>query len=237
MQGKVSLNYSPNFSIKKRIKKNIKFIVFHYTGMSSENKAINRLRDVRSKVSCHYFVTKKGNIILMVPELYIAWHAGKSNWKKYNSLNKYSIGIEIQNSGNQNFTNSQIKSSIKISKYLIKKYKINRKNILGHSDIAYLRKKDPGEKFPWKYFAKNKVGIWPKIDKKKLNKLRKSKTSIIEKKRLLIFLKKIGYLVNKISSKQKIKLIQAFQRRFRPELINGKIDEECLMIAEKISKI
>ena len=79
-----------------------------------------------------------------------------------------SIGIEIKNSGNQNFTNSQIKSSIKISKYLIKKYKINRKNILGHSDIAYLRKKDPGEKFPWEYFAKNKVGIWPKKNKKNL---------------------------------------------------------------------
>ena len=163
----MSIDYSPNFTTTRRNPKKIKYIIFHYTGMRSENKAINRLRDVRSKVSCHYFVTKKGNIILMVPELYIAWHAGKSNWKKYNSLNKYSIGIEIQNSGNQNFTNSQIKSSIKISKYLIKKYKINRKNILGHSDIAYLRKKDPGEKFPWEYFAKNKVGIWFKIDKKK----------------------------------------------------------------------
>ena len=82
MHIKTSLNYSPNFSTSARIKKNIKYIVYHYTGMRSENKAIKRLTDLNSNVSCHYFIKRNGQIILMVPELYEAWHAGKSNWKK-----------------------------------------------------------------------------------------------------------------------------------------------------------
>ena len=90
-------NYSPNFSTKSRINKNIKFIILHYTGMISETKAIKRLSDVGSKVSCHYFIKRNGGIILMVPEKYIAWHAGKSRWGNTKNLNKYSIGIEIQN--------------------------------------------------------------------------------------------------------------------------------------------
>ena len=241
MISKISLNYSPNFSTKKRIKKNIKFIVFHYTGMSSQNKAINRLTNVRYKVSCHYFIKKDGDIILMVPEIYSSWHAGISNWKKYKNLNNYSIGIEIQNNGHQfgykKYNNNQINSIIKLSKFLIKKYKINKKNFLGHSDIAYLRKKDPGEKFPWSYLAKNGIGVWHNLNKKKLRKLRRAKISNIDKNKFIFCLKKIGYFVKKVNLNQKIRLIKAFQMRFRPELINGKIDKECLIISEKICKI
>ena len=86
------------FNLKQEIKK-IKYIVYHYTGMRSENKAIKRLTDHNSNVSCHYFIKRNGQIILMVPELYEAWHAGKSKWKKDISLNKNSIGIEISNKG------------------------------------------------------------------------------------------------------------------------------------------
>ena len=164
---KTSLNYSPNFSTSARNKKKIKYIVYHYTGMRSENKAIKRLTDLNSNVSCHYFIKRNGQIILMVPELYEAWHAGKSNWKKDISLNKKSLGIEISNKGHEfgyeNFSKKQINSLIKLSKYLIKKYNIKASNILGHSDIAFERKKDPGEKFPWGYLAKRKIGIWHKI--------------------------------------------------------------------------
>ena len=241
MLGKITLNYSPNFSTNKRNKKNIKLLIFHYTGMKNENKAISRLTDVNSKVSSHYFIKKNGQTILLVPELYVAWHAGKSYWKKQKSLNKSSIGIEIQNTGHQfgyhKFTNSQIKSLVKLSIYLIKKYKINNKNILGHSDVAYDRKKDPGEKFPWQFLAKKKIGIWHNLEKIKLRKNRNLKITIVEKKEFLNCLKKIGYFVRQISLKQKKKLIIAFQRRFRPELINGKIDRECLIIAQKISKL
>jgi len=93
--------------------------------MRSESKAINRLTDDRSKVSCHYFIKRNGSIILMVPEIFTAWHAGISNWKKDKLLNKSSIGIEISNKGHQygyqKYSKHQIKSLIKLSLYLIKK--------------------------------------------------------------------------------------------------------------------
>ena len=160
---KIAKNYSPNFDLKKRKQKQIKFLIFHYTGMKSEIDAINRLTNQKSKVSCHYFIKKNGQILNLVPNLYIAWHAGISSWKIFKSLNKYSIGVEISNVGHngkyKKYNKKQIKSIIKLSKYLIKKYKIKPKFILGHSDIAPERKKDPGEKFPWEYLSKKKLAI------------------------------------------------------------------------------
>ena len=82
---KMSLNYSPNFNLKKRSNYKVKYLIYHYTGMKSETKAIKRLTDINSKVSCHYLVKRNGEIIQMVPDLYIAWHAGISFWKKINS--------------------------------------------------------------------------------------------------------------------------------------------------------
>ena len=241
MSNKLTINYSPNFSSNTRITKNIRFLIFHYTGMTSEKKAINRLTNEKSKVSSHYFIKRNGELILMVPDLHIAWHAGKSVWKKYKSLNKYSIGIELSNKGHgkgyQKFSKKQILSLIKISKLIIKKYKIKKFNILGHSDVAYNRKKDPGEKFPWQFLAKKKIGIWHNLNNNNLLKLRGIKITDDENKRLLLYLSKIGYFLNKRSNLQIKKLLVAFQRRFRPELINGKFDRECLIIAKKLSKL
>ena len=241
MHIKTSINYSPNFSTSARNSKKIKYIVYHYTGMKSENKALKRLTNDKAKVSCHYFIKNNGQIIIMVPELYEAWHAGKSKWKKDISLNKNSIGIEISNKGHefgyQNYSRKQISSLIKLTKYLIKKYKIERSNILGHSDIAFVRKKDPGEKFPWSYLANKKIGIWHKIKEKELKKFRNKK---ITKTQILKFLKnlnKIGYFVKSLSKNEKFKLVKSFQRRFRQKLINGKIDKECLIIAEKLRNL
>ncbi len=241
MRIKTSKNYSPNFTTSARNKKNIKYIVYHYTGMHSENEALKRLTDVRSKVSCHYFLRKNGQIILMVPELFEAWHAGKSNWKKDISLNEKSIGIEISNKGHNNgyqkFTKTQISSLIKLSKYLIKKYNIKKQNLLGHSDIAFERKKDPGEKFPWCYLASKKIGIWHNISEKKLKELRSKK---ILNSEIILFIKnlnKIGYFTKGLSNIKKLKLVKSFQRRFRQKLVNGKIDKECLIIAENLAKL
>ena len=241
MIGKITLNYSPNFTTKKRIKKNVKYLVFHYTGMSSESKAINRLINASYKVSCHYFIKRNGQIISMVPALYIAWHAGKSNWNKDKLLNKNSIGIEISNKGHQfgyqRYSRAQMLSLIHLSKYLIKKYNIKKRNILGHSDIAFNRKKDPGEKFQWKLLASKGIGIWHDINQKKLRKLRNQKICPYNKKKINNFFKKIGYFTFNLSNKNYTKLIKSFQRRFRSELVNGKMDKECFIIAEKLSKL
>ena len=194
---KVALNYSPNFYPKKRLKKEIRFIIFHYTGMKSDKAAIRKLTDIQSQVASHYFITHTGKIITLVPDLYTAWHAGISSWKDFKSLNKNSIGIEITNPGHQfgyrKFSKKQINSIINLSKLLIKKYKIDKKNFLGHSDIAPDRKKDPGEKFPWEYLAKKNIGIWHNLKKQKLKKLRKTKCNEITKKNFLNNLLKIGY--------------------------------------------
>jgi len=194
---KTTLNYSPNFNSKKRISKQIKFIIFHYTGMRKESQAINRLTNIESEVSCHYLIKNNGEIIAMVPDLYIAWHAGKSSWGKYKSLNQNSIGIEITNPGHEfnykKFSKKQISSLLKLSKLLIKKYKINPKNILGHSDVAPDRKKDPGEKFPWEYLSQKKVGLWHTEKKNELIKNRKVKISNVDKKCFFNNLFQIGY--------------------------------------------
>jgi len=241
---KTILNYSPNFNPKKRPSKQIKFIIFHYTGMKSESDALKRLTDIQSEVSCHYLVKNNGEILKMVPDSYIAWHAGKSSWKNYKSLNQNSIGIEITNPGHEygykNFTKKQITALLKLSKFLIKKYKINAKNILGHSDIAVLRKKDPGEKFPWEYLAKNKIGIWHTLNKQDLLKNRKLKISKVEENIFFRNLFKIGYSKtfpkNIGRNKYLRELIKSFQRRFRQELVDGKIDQESLLINKSLIK-
>ena len=236
--------YSPNFNLRRRKNNQIKFLIFHYTGMKNEKIAIKHLSKIQSEVSTNYFIKRNGEIIIMVPDLYVAWHAGISQWEKYKFLNKHSIGIEISNPGHQfgylSFSKKQIDSLIKLSRTLIKKYKIKKNHILGHSDVAPDRKMDPGEKFPWKILYRNNIGIWHNLNSRKLVYFRR-KTVLIKETRLFMKkLKKFGYPYKSIIIKNKIKykrlLVKAFQRRFRPELINGNIDQECLLIINNITR-
>ena len=242
MWPKISTNYSPNFNPIKRSKKKIKFIIIHYTGMKYESSALNRLCDIKTKVSAHYFIKKNGSILNLVPPIYEAWHAGKSSWKDLKSLNKYSIGVEIQNSGHdnkyENFNQKQIISTKKLLKYLINKFKVKSKNILGHSDIAPNRKKDPGEKFPWKELAKSKLSQWHNLSENKLKPKRLILLNLVEENIFMTNLRKIGYLKTS-QQKNNIKkrnIIKAFQRHFRQNLINGISDQECLIISKDLLK-
>jgi N-acetylmuramoyl-L-alanine amidase len=127
---KIKIIKSPNHSDADRNKKKIKFIVIHYTGMQSERVSIERLIRKKSQVSCHFLVNRKGEIIKMVEEKKISWHAGKSKWKNFINLNDQSIGIELVNKGHQlgyeNFSNKQILKLVSLCKILIKKYKIKK---------------------------------------------------------------------------------------------------------------
>tara|TARA_B100000674_G_C37806852_1_gene899229 strand:+ start:358 stop:1077 length:720 start_codon:yes stop_codon:yes gene_type:complete len=232
---KMSINYSPNFNLKKRIGSSIKYLIFHYTGMKSEKEAINRLVDKNSGVSCHYFVKNNGEILKIVPDLYIAWHAGISSWKKDNLLNSKSIGIEISNPGHEhgykNFNRNQILSIVSLSKKLKKKYKIKKENILGHSDIAPLRKKDPGEKFPWKLLHKKKISMWHNLNDKNCKKLRNIK--LIDRKNFYELLFKFGYKSSQ-NPRDRIKIFKNFQRRFRPQLISSIVDKESYAILKSL---
>jgi len=230
---------SPNYSNKIRKKKNIKFIVIHYTGMQSERVCIEKLSNNKSQVSTHYLINRVGNIIKMVNEKNTAWHAGKSKWKNFINLNDQSIGIELVNKGHQfryeNFSKKQISKLILLCDFLIKKYKIKKTSILGHSDIAPLRKRDPGEKFPWQFLSQKKIGYWHAVNKKNIKKQSLNKSEL----RNLFFknLHKIGYRYfdKKKPSKNDTKVTKAFQRRFRQNKVNGLIDQECLQISQYLA--
>ncbi len=237
---KIKQLYSLNFDINKRKKEKIKYLVFHYTGMKNEKSALKRLTDRNSKVSSHYFIKKNGSIINLVPDRYVSWHAGISFWKNLKKLNKYSIGIEIHNPGHQHgykaFNKNQITAIKYLSLKLAKKYNLKKKHYLAHSDIAPDRKKDPGEKFPWKLLSKYKIGVWHSIDKKILKKNRLKNLNNFEKRLFLNYLLRIGYFFKKNKINSIFSVVKAFQRRFRPEIINGKIDVECLEIAKNLVK-
>ena len=233
---KIITNFSPNYSKKSRSLKDIKFIIIHYTGMQSEVEAIKRLRNSKSKVSCHYLINRKGKVIRMVDDTYIAWHAGESRWKNFVNLNKNSLGIELVNKGRQfgyqNFTNQQIKSLISLCKILKKKFAIKKENFLGHSDIAPLRKSDPGEKFPWKKLNLHGLGKWYKKNNSNI-KVNPSKIESLFFKNL----KKLGYnyfSVHKKSSNDK-KIIKSFQMHYLPKNVTGKIDQKTFKISHFLS--
>ena len=230
---KIKYDPSPNFSFGIRPKKNIKFLIIHYTGMQSEIETIKRLKNAKSKVSCHYLINRKGVITQMVREDKVSWHAGKSKWKKFINLNEHSIGIELVNRGHefgyQKFSSIQITSLIKLCKRLKKKYSLKKKNILGHSDIAPLRKSDPGEKFPWKKLKEKNLGFWFKNVKFKNKKYQDKKVKELFFKNIL----KIGYRYFSIKKRNKedLLVVKAFQRRFLQNNVTGKIDLKTYKIS------
>jgi N-acetylmuramoyl-L-alanine amidase len=236
---KVKILKSPNHETRQRRISEIQFIIIHYTGMQSEVESLKRLTNKKSKVSAHYLINRIGTVIQMVEEKNIAWHAGKSKWKNFINLNKQSIGIELVNKGHrlgyENFSKKQIAKLIALCEFLIKKYKIKKSNILGHSDIAPLRKIDPGEKFPWKSLAKKKISYWHNANKKNNQVYNLNKIDL----RNYFFrnLYKIGYRYfdKRIPSSSDSKIIKAFQRRFRQNKVNGRIDEECLQISHYLT--
>ncbi len=231
--------HSPNFSKKIRENKDIKIIVIHYTGMQSKVVSVQRLLDINAKVSCHYLIDRSGHVLKMVEDKKIAWHAGLSKWKNFNNINKNSIGIELVNKGHkhgyEHFSDLQIKILIKLCKILKKKYKIKNSNIVGHSDISPFRKKDPGEKFPWKKLYENKIGIWHKGFDKQQYKLNNDQL----RKFFFKNLHKIGYRylnLKKINKKKDKLVVRAFQRRFCPRNISGKIDQNTYKISAFLAK-
>ena len=200
--------------------------------MQSEIESLSRLKNPKSKVSCHYLINRRGKIIQMVKEKDIAWHAGKSKWKKFVNLNENSIGIELVNKGHkfgyQNFPKIQIKTLIALCKNLKNKYRIKNENFLGHSDIAPIRKIDPGEKFPWEKLSKYGLGKWHHKHKNfsKLDLLKIEKAFFKN-------LKKIGYRyfnIHKRDTKDK-KIIKSFQQHFLPKNVTGVIDKKTYKIS------
>lgn len=209
---------SPNFDERTQP---ISILVLHYTGMKDGSSAVARLTDPGSKVSCHYLVEEDGRVLRMVPEEKRAWHAGRSYWRGIQDLNSCSIGIEIVNPGHEfgyrPFPEEQIDALIPLVAEIKERHGITRGNVVGHSDIAPRRKQDPGELFPWARLAKLRLAL-PRPTKGLMDPNWTDAG-------FLLALERFGYDVT-----DKLAAVVAFQRRFRPELIDGEIDGECRAI-------
>jgi N-acetylmuramoyl-L-alanine amidase len=209
---------SPNFDERTQP---VSVLVLHYTGMEDGPSAIARLSDPESKVSCHYLVAEDGQVLRMVPEEKRAWHAGRSYWRGIQDLNSCSIGIELVNPGHdlgyRPFPEEQIDALIPLVADIKQRHNMTRGNVVGHSDIAPQRKQDPGELFPWARLAKLRLAL-PRPTKGLLDPNWTDAG-------FLLALERFGYDVT-----DKLAAVVAFQRRFRPELIDGEIDGECRAI-------
>lgn len=227
---------SPNFN-KRPASKNIDTLVIHYTGMNSAQEALNNLcNDDDPKVSSHYIIFENGSIYSLVPEEKRAWHAGVSAWGNSQDVNDTSIGIEIVNKGHlvtplEPFTKEQMDSVIKLSKAIIEKYSIKAYNVVGHSDIAPSRKKDPGELFDWELLSKNGIGLWfdgdLKSDDNNIVATQHNESHYILKIQEKLY--NYGYNIKKdgLISKDMSMVINAFKRHFlQKKILNNQDDSD-----------
>ena len=189
-------------------------LVLHYTGMQSGAAALSRLCDPAAKVSAHYLIDEDGSVYAMVPEEKRAWHAGLSYWDGARDINARSIGIELVNPGHEfgyrPFAAAQIASLIALTKGILNRHPIPAWRVLGHSDVAPLRKDDPGELFPWERLAAEGIGLWP------------GKAADPGEARVAALLAHYGYDPDVPLEKT----VTAFQRHFRPTRVDGMADAE-----------
>jgi N-acetylmuramoyl-L-alanine amidase len=209
---------SPNFDDRDQA---VSIVVLHYTGMEDAASAIARLRDPEARVSCHYLIAEDGQVLRMVPEEKRAWHAGQSYWRGLQGLNAASIGIEIVNPGHEfgyrPFTPQQMDALVPLLADIVERHQVPPANIVGHSDIAPARKQDPGELFDWALLARHRLAV--------ARPTRGLVDPLWTDGGFLLALERYGYDV-----RDSLAAIVAFQRRFRPELIDGEIDGECRAI-------
>lgn len=205
-------------------------IVLHYTGMESDAAALARLCDPAAEVSCHYTVDAAGTILQLVPEARRAWHAGKSFWAGETDMNSASIGIELMNAGHDfglpPYPPPQIDALIALCRDISKRHSILPTRILAHSDIAPYRKADPGERFPWDLLAAGGIGHFVEVQPADDAPPLKRGTGGLAVEGLQGMLAIYGYdvSVTGLYGKKTEQVVTAFQRHFRPMLVDGIAD-------------
>ena len=212
---------STNYNSRKNSK--IKLIIIHYTALKNTMEAISHLCSKEKKVSSHYLISQTGIVYYLVNDKYRAWHAGKAFWQDIVDINSVSIGIELDynpDGKNNKFSLKMISSLKKLIFKLQKKYKISKKNILAHSDIAPFRKKDPGKYFPWKELYSSNLIINIEQTKNRDIKIIENwfnNHNIISKKKIIILaLSLIGYDTRQVYKKPQLytKLLNAYKIRY-----------------------
>ncbi|WP_338027901.1 N-acetylmuramoyl-L-alanine amidase [Croceibacterium selenioxidans] len=200
----------------------VSMVVLHYTEMESAEASIARLTDPEAKVSAHYLIGEDGEVVRLVPETKRAWHAGASYWRGIRDVNSASIGIELQHPGHalgyREFAEEQIEALVPLLHRIVREYNIPRANVVAHSDVAPARKTDPGELFPWDRLAEYHLCL-PRPEKLELGDPFPNDGSFY------LALERFGYDIT-----EGRKTVEAFQRRWRPERIDGEIDGEVRAI-------
>jgi len=199
----------------------VTMVVLHYTEMERE-AALQRLTDPEAKVSAHYFISEEGEVVRLVDEDKRAWHAGASYWRGHKDVNSASIGIELDHPGHalgyRDFAETQIDALVPLLHDIVRRHDIPRANVVGHSDVAPARKTDPGELFPWSRLAEYRLCL-PRPGKLDLG------DPFSNDGAFYLALERFGYDIT-----EGRKAVEAFQRRWRPERIDGVIDGEVRAI-------
>jgi len=209
---------SPNFDERDQA---VSMVVLHYTGMEDAASAIAWLRNPESRVSAHYLIAEDGQILRLVAEQHRAWHAGQSWWRGVQGVNGCSVGIEIVNPGHEfgyrPFTEQQMDALIPLLADIVQRHRVPPANVVGHSDVAPARKQDPGELFDWARLARHHLAI--------ARPTRSLADPHWTDGGFLLALERWGYDIRDGRA-----AVIAFQRRFRPELLDGIVDGECRAI-------
>lgn len=219
---------SPNFDARRAPPD---MIVLHYTGMKDGAAALERMRDPAAKVSAHYMVEEDGRIFALVPEARRAWHAGVGVWRGETDINACSVGVEIVNPGHdlgyRPFPAAQIRSVIDLLDDIRSRWAVPDERILGHSDIAPLRKSDPGELFPWAELAGAGHGIWAEPAAAPGPVLREGEEGL-GVLTLQSGLARLGYGCPRSGrfDAETAAVVRAFQRHWRPARVDGAADGE-----------
>lgn len=205
-------------------------IVLHYTGMPTAEGALARLCDPAAEVSAHYFVFEDGRIAQLVPEADRAWHAGRSFWAGETDMNSASVGIEIANPGHDGgappFPDAQIEAVIRLCADIVQRLGVPPQRVLAHSDIAPGRKVDPGERFPWERLAAAGLCLWrPAAPLADGLSMARGATGVAVQD-LQQRLRSFGFALEPTGSYDAATetVVSAFQRRWRPERIDGTAD-------------
>ena len=218
----------------------VDMLVLHYTGMESAQAAHDWLCDPKSEVSSHYFVYENGDICQLVAEDRRAWHAGAAAWGGVSDINSRSIGIEIANPGHDggypDFPETQMAAVTALCADIVARNAIPAARVLGHSDVAPGRKSDPGEKFDWARLARAGAGVYRQAEPLAAGPVLATGSSGGDVEDLQRNLARIGYGIEASGhfDAATLSVVAAFQRHFRPELVDGRADISTIMTLKKL---
>ena len=216
-------------------------LLLHYTDMPSAAVALERLCDPATQVSCHYLIYEDGRIVQLVREADRAWHAGASCWAGERDINSCSIGIELVNEGHRagypDFPDAQMDAAVALCADIVRRHQIAPCRVLAHSDVAPDRKIDPGEKFDWQRLARAGAGLWPEPQLARTRPVLVPADSGADVSALQRDLASIGYDValTGVYDRRCELAVAAFQRHFRPALVDGRADPDTLAMVDAVT--